>query len=207
MQNAPFFTVLTAGLFIFSQTFCGNNNLETVERRDAEGRLERWQRDKTDFAREGLYQRFYPDGTLAEEAHYKRDTLQGQRKFFYKNGVVESVEHYNNGIFHGKYLKYNEKGNLIVEQEYVNGAMQGFSLVYYPNGVLKEKYTIRDNEDNGPFQEFHENGRLKTEGTYVPAEEGSLEQGELKEYDENGQLVRIAQCTDGRCLTKWELKK
>ena len=138
---------------------------------------------------------------------YLRDTLHGARKFFYKNGAVESVEHYNKGVYHGKYLKYNEKGNLIVEQEYVNGAMQGFSLVYYPNGVLKEKYTIRDNEDNGPFQEFHENGRLKAEGTYAPGEDGSVEQGELKEYDENGLLIRVADCKDGICLTKWELKK
>ena len=207
MRNAPFSLMLATGLFMLSLTFCGDNNLETVESRDSEGRLERWQRNKTDFAKEGLYQRFYPDGTMAEEAHYIRDTFHGERKFFYKNGAVEITEHYSNGVYHGKYLKYNEKGNLIVEQEYVNGAMQGFSLVYYPNGVLKEKYTIRDNEDDGPFQEYYENGKLKTEGVYVPAEDGSLEQGELKEYDETGQLIRIAHCTDGKCLTTWELKK
>jgi len=208
MQNAPVSSLIVAGgLFMLFQVFCTGNNLETVESRDAEGRLERWQRNKTDFAKEGLYQRFSPDGTIAEEAHYVRDSLDGERKFFFPNGRLESVEHYRNGVFHGKYRKYDENGNLLVEQEFADGAMQGLSLVYYPNGVLKEKYTIRDNEENGPFQEFYENGNIRTEGAYAPGKDGTAEQGELKEYDENGQLVRIADCRDGICLTKWKKDK
>lgn len=199
--------ILAGGLFVLLHAFCTENNLETVESRDAEGRLERWQRNKQDFAKEGLYQRFYPEGALAEEAHYVHDSLNGERKFFYKNGHVESVEHYQNGIFHGKYLKYNENGNLLIEQEFVNGTMQGLSLAYYPNGVLKEKYTMKDNEENGPFQEFYETGVLQTEGTYAPGKDGTAEQGKLKQYDENGQLIRIADCKDGICLTKWQKKQ
>lgn len=208
MQNAPVSSLIVAGgLFMLFQVFCTGNNLETVESRDAEGWLERWQRNKTDFAKEGLYQRFSPDGTIAEEARYVHDSLDGERKFFFPNGRVESVEHYRNGVFHGKYRKYDENGNLLVEQEFTDGAMQGLSLVYYPNGVLKEKYTIRDNEEDGPFQEFYENGNIRTEGTYGPGKDGTAEQGELKEYDENGQLVRIADCRDGICLTKWKKDK
>ena len=203
MPNTRFTFLAAAGLLL-ALISCRQSNVETTETRDAEGRIERFQRRKTDFAKEGLYQKFAADGKLLEEAHYRNDTLDGERKYFYPNGAVESVERYQRGAYHGKYQKYYENGQLQVEQEFVNGAMQGFSLRYYPNGTLQEKVAIRDNEENGPFQEYWENGNLKTEGTYQPSEDGSLEQGEIREYDENGQLVRIADCNKGVCVTRWK---
>ena len=210
-MRIKYFSLLAAvGLFVLVQTFCKESHLETVENRDNDGRLERYQRRKTDFAKEGLYQRFSPEGILLEEAHYLNDSLDGERKYFYPNGTVESIEHYRKGEYHGKYQKFYESGQLKIEQEFVDGAMQGFSLRYYPNGVLEEKVSIRDSEENGPFWEYYENGNLKTEGSYAPSEDASfsdnvsLEQGELKEYDETGQLIRIADCNKGVCLTRWK---
>ncbi|MBV6440436.1 MAG: toxin-antitoxin system YwqK family antitoxin [Haliscomenobacteraceae bacterium CHB4] len=204
MRNTRFSLFAATGLLVLFQTFCTENPVETVESRDAEGQLERYQRRKRDYAKEGLYQRFSADGKLREEAHYVNDTLDGERKYFFPNGTVESIEHYRRGQYHGKYQKFYESGQLYIEQEFVDGAMQGFSLGYYPNGVLKEKVTIRDNEENGPFWEYWENGNLKAEGNYAPDEDESLEQGELKEYDENGQIIRIADCNKGVCLTRWK---
>jgi antitoxin component YwqK of YwqJK toxin-antitoxin module len=204
MQNARFLFRLAVGLLVLSQIFCKENSLETVESRDAEGRLERFQRRKTDFAKEGLYQKFAPDGKLLEEASYRNDTLDGERKYFYPNGALESIERYRRGQYHGKYQKFYENGQLQIEQEFVDGAMQGLSLGYYQNGVLAEKVTIRDNDENGPFWEYWENGNLQTEGTYASNEVESWEQGELKEYDENGQLIRIADCKNGVCMTRWK---
>ena len=204
MRNTRFPIAATLGLLVLFQIFCKENPIETVESRNAEGQLERWQRRKQDFAKEGLYQRFSPDDKLLEAAHYVNDTLDGERKYFFPNGTVESVEHYRRGQYHGKYQKFYENGRLYIEQEFVEGAMQGFSTGYYENGVVKEKVTIRDNEENGPFWEYWENGNLKTEGTYAPAEDGSSEQGELREYDESGQLIRIADCNKGVCLTRWK---
>lgn len=181
--------------------FACSSDLETVEQRNDQNQLIRFQRRKSDFARQGVYQRFYPSGILAEEAVYVHDTLDGPHKYFYTNGNLESIEHLKMGVFHGKYQKFYENGVLELEQEFVDGAMQGLSLRYYPNGILGEKVTIRDNEENGPFTEYHENGQLKAEGTY---RDGPTEQGELREYDESGQLIRIADCTDGMCVTRWK---
>jgi len=204
MRNILFSLSANLCLLVLFQISCKENPVETVENRDANGQLERYQRRKKDYAKEGLYQRFSPDGKLLEEAQYANDTLDGERKYFFPTGKVESIEHYRHGQYHGKYQKFYENGQLYVEQEFVDGSMQGFSLAYYPTGVLKEKVTIRDNEENGPFWEYWENGNLKTEGFYAPDEEGSSEQGELKEYDESGQLIRIADCNKGVCLTKWK---
>lgn len=181
---------------------CTGTALETIDAKDEQGRLERYQRRKKDFAKEGLYQKFHPDGKVYHEAHYANDTLHGECKYFRPNGTLESVERYAHGVLDGRYEGYYDNKQLQIEQTYVNGALQGLSTVYYPNGQVKEKVMLHDNEENGPFTEYHENGKIKAEGQYTPGEDGPLEQGELKEYDEQGVLIRVANCVNGVCLTK-----
>lgn len=177
---------------------------ETVDAKDAQGRTIRYERRKKDFAKDGLYQRFGENGNLVEEAEYANDTLHGFRKYYYPNESLESVEHFNNGTYHGKYEQYYQDGQLHIEQTFVQGALQGLSLSYYPNGNLKEKVTLKDNDEYGPFLEYYENGVLKTEGNYIPGDDFPLEEGVLKEYDEKGELIRVADCKAGRCTTQWK---
>ena len=205
MQITPSFLRWSAVLLIVFQSFCTPNPLETTEAKNDRGQLERWQRRKDNLAKERLYQRFSPEGVLLEEAHYLADSLDGERKYFSATGSLESIERYQKGKFHGKFQAFYENGQVKIEQDFVNGALTGLSVRYYPNGKLQEKVMLKDNVENGAFTEYHENGNLKTEGTYLPNEEGDgLEEGELKEYDESGQLIRIADCIHGRCLTKWK---
>ncbi len=209
MHNAPFSYFSYLKIFLFTALLtsgfgCSGPQIETVETKDEQGRTERYQRRKKDFAKDGLYQKLQADGKLLQEAHYVNDTLEGEFKYFRPTGQLESVENYTHGILNGKYQSYYENGQVQVDQTYINGALQGLSTAYYPDGRLKEKVTLVDNEENGPFMEYYESGVLKTEGQYTPGEEMPLEQGELKEYDEQGQLVRIANCTNGVCLTKWK---
>lgn len=189
--------------FISAQIAC-NSNVETVESKDDLGRVIRYERSKKNFAKQGLYQKYFLDGKLAEEAHFIADSMEGAHKYFYPSGGLESVEHYRKGAYHGKYQKYYESGTLQLDQTFENGVLQGQSLGYYPNGTVKEKVTLVNNEENGPFSEYYENGVLKTEGLYAPGDDVPLEEGELKEYDENGNLVRIADCKQGVCITKWK---
>lgn len=188
---------------------CKPSDRETVENYDEQGRLvERYVRRKTDFAKDGLYQRFAPDGRYVEEAVFRNDTLDGERKFFYPSGKVEIIEPNRNGVIHGKYRKFYENGSIALEQDYVNGVLEGESLAWYPNGTMKEQVSFLQNEENGPFKEWHENGNLKTEGSYfTPDDEdfsGDKEDGELKMYDSLGQLERIMDCKLGVCRTRWE---
>ncbi|MCY7329984.1 MAG: toxin-antitoxin system YwqK family antitoxin [Saprospiraceae bacterium] len=196
------YSVFSALFFLALFFACTGSNIETVETKDEQGRLERYERRKKDFAKAGLYQKFHPDGKVYKEARYTNDTLDGECKYFRPNGSLESVEHYTHGVLDGKYASYYENKQVQVEQTYVNGALQGLSTAYYPNGKVKEKVMLRDNDENGPFTEYYENGQLKAEGQYTPGEDGPLEQGELKEYDEQGQLVRVANCVSGVCTTK-----
>ncbi len=191
-------------LFLVILSACAGSGTETIENRDAEGNLVRFERRKKDFAKQGRYQRFHPDGQLAEEAFYKNDSLDGERRLFYPNGQVDVVEHYANGMFSGKYQKFREDGTLQLEQNFVNGQIEGESIGYFSNGKIAEKVAFKNSEENGPFFEYYDNGQPKAEGTYVPSEDGPLEDGELKEYDSTGTLVRIADCKLGICHTRWK---
>lgn len=204
MKNNCLLWFFAGFIWLFCPLACVNSPVETVEHRNERGQMERFERRKKDFAKEGLYQRFSSDGGLLEEAHYRNDTLDGERKYFYPGGKPESTEQYQKGVYHGKYRKFYENGTLQLEQEFVNGVLEGLSIAYYPSGVVKEKVMLRDNAENGPFTEYYENGVLKAEGSYIPGEDLPLEQGELKEYDETGQLVRIADCQSGICRTRWK---
>jgi antitoxin component YwqK of YwqJK toxin-antitoxin module len=200
--HCVFYALIIFGAILFSN--CKQAGTEVVENANPDGSRERYERRKTDFAKQGLYQRFRADGSLAEEAYYAADTLEGERKYYYPNGTVESKEYYKKGMIDGKFQKFYENGSLQVEQVYVNGALNGASIGFYPDGVVKERVMLKNNEEDGPFTEYYPNGKLKAEGFYKATEEGSVEHGELKEYDENGILIRIADCVNGACTTKWK---
>ena len=179
-------------------------NIETVETTDEYGQAIRYQRRKDNFAREGMYERFHPNGKVAERTIYLNDTINGPREFFYENGQLESVTPMVNGVLEGKYEKFRENGQRYIEQTFVNGQLEGWSLKYYPNGQLEEKVMLKNSEENGPFFEYYDNGKPKAEGNYIYKDEAALEQGELKEYDSTGTLIRIADCIDGICRTRWK---
>ncbi len=183
---------------------CKTGSIESVENRDDKGQLlEKFDRRKKDFAKEGKYQAFYPNGTIREEAFYQNDTLTGEQKFFYPSGTCEIVQNRQNGLFEGKYQKFFENGTLESEGDYRRNAMTGPWKFHYKNGVLKELVEFRDNEENGSFKEYYENGTLKTEGAYI---DGDNENGPLKMYDSLGVLVKTMECDNGACRTIWVKK-
>lgn len=172
-----------------------------IVQKDGENKiLEKITVDARTQKKQGLYQRFYPSGNLAEEAYYDRDSLNGIRKFYYESGVLEQEQNYLSGIFQGPFRSYYINGNINVEGNYVNNVMDGVWKRYYDTGELREEVNFVNNDENGPFREYYKNGNIKAEGTYI---NGPNEQGELKEYNEDGELIKIMSCTNGICNTIW----
>jgi antitoxin component YwqK of YwqJK toxin-antitoxin module len=188
--------------FIFS---C-NSNLETIETKDEDGYLIKYSRKKDDYAKEGLFTKLYPSGTLYEEANYVNDTLHGERKLYYKNGKLEILETYDHGNFTSPYKRYYDDGQLQLDGFYEDNKATGVWTRYYKNGQIKDAVTLVDNDENGPFTEYYENGNLKAEGTYNGTDTDTgypREHGLLKMYDESGELVKKMDCIMGRCKTIW----
>jgi hypothetical protein len=188
--------------FIFS---C-SSNLETIETKDEDGYLIKYSRKKSDYAKQGLFTKLYPSGTLYEEANYVNDTLHGERKLYYENGKIEILETYDHGYFTSPYKRYYDDGQLQLDGFYKDNKATGIWTRYYKNGQIKDAVTLLDNDENGPFTEYYENGNLKAEGTYKGTDTDTgypREHGLLKMYAESGELVKKMDCNMGRCKTIW----
>lgn len=178
--------------------------LEVIEAKDIFGNKELISRRKDDLAKEGLYQKFTPEGVIMEKAYYLNDSLHGIRVLFYEDGDTMVIERHRRGIFDGPYIGFYENGVLQQKGTYVNNTMSGDWERYYETGELMEIVRYENNQENGPFKEFHKNGHLKAEGTYL---KGDNEHGELIEYDENGNMTRKLECNQGVCNTVWKAKE
>ncbi len=196
-----FFILLIIGLVSCS------NNTEMVESKNDSGNiLERYSRKVDNYDRHGIYQRFYANGTIEEEAYYQNDTLEGQRILFYETGDTLIIEHYQKGIFHGDYYSFHSNGAIESKGQYLNGVMGEAWEYFYDNAQLKERVFFVDNEENGPFVEYYKNGNIKAKGTYKTTSkniDGNKEHGLLELYDENGELERKMNCDLGVCRTSW----
>ncbi len=192
--------ILLFGLLLL---FACQGDYEKIEVANEDGYVEKYRRHRETFAREGLYEKYSPDGTLLETATYNNDTLNGIRIIYYPAGDTNIVEQYVNGIFDGPYAIHYEEGGLLQQGQFIDNVMTGKWVNYYPNGQLMEQVVFADNLENGPFTEYHSNGKVKAEGAY---RDGDNEQGELRLYNEAGTLTTIMQCDYGRCETTWSLE-
>ncbi len=176
------------------------SGVEKVEAVDNYGYTEKYTRSKTDFAKQGLYEKFDSSGQIVESAHYANDTLDGFRVLYFENGDTQIVESHRMGQFDGPFRAYYENGVLELEGQYLANEMTGQWKRYYDSGELMEVVTFAENAENGPFVEYYRNGNKKAEGTY---RNGDNEHGLLKLYNETGEMVRTMNCEMGICRTMW----
>lgn len=197
-------------LSLFAGLMACEPQLEQVEQTDTYGYKAVASIHPKTGKKTGVFERFDPGGSLVERAHYKDDLLDGPRMLFSATGDTILIEHYAltlgkygemASIFSGPYRAFYEpEGQLRNKGQYIGNAMAGIWYRYYTNGQAAEAVTFKDNEENGVFIEWHENGQLKAEGAYSP---GGKEEGELRLYNEQGQLQRVMECTIGICRTLW----
>jgi antitoxin component YwqK of YwqJK toxin-antitoxin module len=185
---------------IVAVVICGCSPTQVVEKKDENGQLiERYEVDKKSGQKNGTYERLV-DLMVVEKATYHFDTLHGVRTLYTAAGQKEIEETYQMGTYHGPYLSYHADGGTKTEGHYENGTMEGKWQRYYGDGQLMETVTMHLNQEEGPFVEYWENGKIKAEGSYL---DGDNEHGELKLYDEQGDLEKIMQCERGICHTTW----
>jgi len=188
-------------LLLFFCIACGPN-LKTIEVHNDAGQItESYTQDPDTELKEGKSYLYYEDGSVQTESDYKQGKLDGERKLFDANGQIEVIERYKAGQFEGVFHSYYNNGQLKLEGVYSNNEMGGSWKRYYESGALMEEVTFKHNEENGPFLEYYENGNLKAKGAYL---EGDNEHGELKLFDEQGELVKTMECQVGRCVTTWK---
>lgn len=192
--------LLFFSVFSMLLTACKQQNLEQVEAVDSYGYIEKYARKKTDYTKQGAFEKYNKNGVKVEEATFVNDTLHGVRILYTESGDTQTLETYQMGIFEGPFRAYYENGKLEIDGQFVANETYGEWKRYYATGELMEIVTFAENAENGPFTEFYTNGQKKAEGYYRNGEEEGL----LKKYNTEGKLVWTMDCKEGICTTVWK---
>jgi len=161
-------------LFLLGLLAC-SSNIKTVEVQNDNGVvIERYEQNIKTAQKDGKSDFFSDDGALLETAFYKNGVLNGKRVLYHENGEIQAIEQYTNGTFTNIYQAFYENNQLELEGKYIDGKMDGEWKRYYDSGELMEIVTYGDNEH-----------------------------GELKLFDENGELTKKMNCEKGICRTSW----
>jgi antitoxin component YwqK of YwqJK toxin-antitoxin module len=150
--------------------------LDVVEVRDERGELTLRRgvlRDADGMVNHGRFQRWHPNGQLAEDGHY----LAGQR--------------------HGRYTVIAETGMKETEIEYRRGVKHGEALSWGPMGAFKERAHFRDGVLHGEFDS--RSGSTRVRGTYA----GAVEVGLWTWTDADGNRLREGSFEQGARSGLW----
>jgi len=99
--------------------------------------------------KEGVWKKFYQNGTILEVRKYKKDKKKGSYKGYYLNGSKAFELVFKNGEYHGTNREWSENGTLIRESNYIDGYEKGFQKVWSHDGKIKSNYIIKDNRRYG----------------------------------------------------------
>ena len=161
---------------------------------------------------------WFANGNLKTEATYQRGEPEGRMVFYFPDGKKEIEGTMVNGNRDGTWYYFNPDGSLQLQSLYRQGELMkerkenGTFKEHYDDEQLKSEVTYKKGKREGPFTEYHDNGRWvmkpvgsdpvmggpadvervlegqtkKREGNYV----NDLLEGEVKEYDAAGKLVK-----------------
>lgn len=161
-------------------------------------------RDADGMVNHGHFQRWHPNGQMAEDGHYLAGARHGRYAVIADSGLKETEIEYRHGVKHGEALAWGNLGVLRERAHYVDGVLDGDYESQtgerrvrgrYSKGVEDGLWTWTDLEGRkrregrfangkrtGTWRTWHDNDAPAGEENYV---EGVFE-GLVIEYDEAG---------------------
>ena len=114
-----------------------------------------------------IYYHNKSEEVMIEENYNASGELDGERKVYYRSGLLAEVQHYKNGKLDGVSTMYAEKEGVVLnEYTYLNGELHGPSKAYDAEGQLAVEGSYRHNKKHGIWK-FYENGQLKEEKDFT----------------------------------------
>lgn len=156
----------------------------------------------------GLYEQFYPDGTLGVKGEVYDSSREGVWSYYHTNGKLKETATFVANVLNGDYHGYREDGTLAQSGPYTNGTKTGSWKTFGINGalvlteinynaegkyegawrtwddagqMLSEKF-YKDGTQHGTSKTWYEDGSPKTDVNYA---EGQLD-GKYATWFENG---------------------
>jgi antitoxin component YwqK of YwqJK toxin-antitoxin module len=175
---------------------------------------------------QGPFEQFFDNGQPKHRATYQQGEPEGVVTFFYPSGKKEIEGGMVNGDRDGTWYYFNEDGTVQIQVLYQQGEYvkdrkeNGTFKEFYDDDKLKSEVTYKAGKKEGRFTEWNNDGAWTTkpvqlgpqggeksdmervlegqtkkrEGTY----KNDLLEGEVKEYDDHGKLLRTVNYVAGQ---------
>lgn len=95
------------------------------------------------------------EGNLKAQFTYEKGHLEGEAKYYFASGKIETIIPYSKGIIDGTLSTYDEAGNILEQVHYKQGYKEGSAIASWVYGVSK-------------YQEQYHEGRLINGIYYAP---------------------------------------
>lgn len=113
---------------------------------------------------------FYPDGQIREILHYNNGVKEGEVINYYPNGKLKLTENIKNNQYEGPFISYYPNGSKKCEGTYVNDKLEGSYTCYHPEGNVKISAVVKEGRYHGPYIEYNEAGDIIAQYEYKEAD-------------------------------------
>jgi antitoxin component YwqK of YwqJK toxin-antitoxin module len=156
-------------------------------------------------AKEGLWKRYYPSGSLRNEITYRNGTPYGPYSVYYPNGQVEEQGNWHRNKNVGEFARYYENGT--PQQRFYfsdNGKRNGTQHYFHDNGELALVVNVVNGKEEGEMRRYYPNGKLKEVKTL---NSGTLQEGSIKKYRGNDPDRKITVTENGAPIANAETEE
>ena len=147
------------------------------------------------FAADGKYREFHPNGKPFVEGQFADGRQQGEWTYYFENGQVNRKATYKDGKLDGQWDIFRADGTLSAKRAFKDGLRDGDWVTYDATGKqpLTEEHFAGGKED-GVWKVWYPNGQLKQQATF---KDGKRE-GASAEWDDKGQKLFDANWKDNK---------
>jgi len=125
---------------------------------------------------------FYPSGTPESVAHFRMNTMQGERSSYTEKGEPLAQEEYVDGALHGK-ATYYLNGYKQAETFYLKGAKNGLETHFIDGEAIEEEILWYNDRQHGPAK-FYVDGVAKIDWYYDGKKVSKRRYDELEQLDQ-----------------------
>jgi antitoxin component YwqK of YwqJK toxin-antitoxin module len=142
---------------------------------------------------EGLETWWYKSGEKKQEMHWKNGKKDELRKSWYKSGKKKSVGKFKNGNSEGLDTSWYESGRKSDEHHWENGELHGVTTFWFKSGEKSSETHFKNGLPEGLSTTWYESGGKMSESHW----KDGTEDGIRKEWDKDGKLTFQGMIVDG----------
>ncbi len=155
--------------------------------------------------RHGLHLKFSPTtGALISRIEYLNDYRDGKSEVFYEDPGCEgikAIEFYSGGQLQGDFKYYFKNGNLSEQGRVEHGKFDGPRIFYFENAKVSKIQRFQNGNLQGLWEEFFENGQIQNRRSF---DKGKLH-GTEESFNDQGKLTRRACYIEGSSTEDFSL--